>query len=396
MSKRSPDHRSCQRSLSAADRPHLHQKSTSQATEVSVVLSQGHLCRILREMFPLGWAGLFFLAVSLQCSPVGESHNQEKISRSIPQIDTKTASPVIAKTVLPFSLAVAGRGEQIYLGRGRELLVFEKRGNSQPDLRGRLSLEGEVRDIVTVGPIVYVAVLGSGLAIVDVTEPSQLHITGFSELPLAEGVDVESSRAYLAVREEGLVIIDVADSSHPTELGRYQTQEGALKVSVKGQLAYVAASYAGMRILDIGDPAKVLEVGFTTRGSYGQGSAWGIAVAGDRAYSAIPDNGLRQVDISDPNKARTLSIYRNLHAPIAVAIRGDYVFVADQNDGLVILDRRRDFMREVARLDFEDSVTDIHIAGSMVYVALKRSGFAVVDVINPIRPKRVTRVRLEE
>jgi len=347
-------------------------------------------------MFPLGWAGLFFLAVSLQCSPVGESHNQEKISRSIPQIDTKTASPVIAKTVLPFSLAVAGRGEQIYLGRGRELLVFEKRGNSQPDLRGRLSLEGEVRDIVTVGPIVYVAVLGSGLAIVDVTEPSQLHITGFSELPLAEGVDVESSRAYLAVREEGLVIIDVADSSHPTELGRYQTQEGALKVSVKGQLAYVAASYAGMSILDIGDPAKVLEVGFTTRGSYGQGSAWGIAVAGDRAYSAIPDNGLRQVDISDPNKARTLSIYRNLHAPIAVAIRGDYVFVADQNDGLVILDRRRNFMREVARLDFEDSVTDIHIAGSMVYVALKRSGFAVVDVINPIRPKRVTRVRLEE
>jgi hypothetical protein len=314
----------------------------------------------------------------------------------MPQMDTNTSSLVIPKTILPFSLAVAGQGEQIYLGRGRELLVFEKKGNSQPDLRGRLSLEGEVRDIVAVEHIVYMAVLGSGLVIVDVTEPSQLHITGFSELPLAEGVDVESSRAYIAVREEGLVIIDVADSSKPTELGRYQTQEGALKVSVKDKLAYVAASYGGMRILDIGDPAKVSEVGFATRGSYGQGSAWGIAVAGDRAYSAIPDNGLRQVNVSDPSKAETLSIYRSLHAPIAVAIRGNYAFVADQDHGLVILDRRRDFMREVARLDFGDSVTDVHIADSMVYLALKRSGFAVVDVKNSIRPKRVTRIRLEE
>ena len=70
--------------------------------------------------------------------------------------------------------------------------------------------------------------------------------------------------------------------------------------------------------------------------------------------------------------------------------------MADQNDGLVILDRRRDFMREVARLDFEDSVTDIHITGSMAYLALKRSGFAIVDVENSIRPKRITRIRLEE
>ena len=396
MSKELPEHRSCQRPLSAAGRPRLHQKSTSRATAVSVVLSQGQLCGILSKMFPLDWACLFLLAASLQCGPVGENHDQETKSQSMPQMDTNTSSLVIPKTILPFSLAVAGQGEQIYLGRGRELLVFEKKGNSQPDLRGRLSLEGEVRDIVAVEHIVYMAVLGSGLVIVDVTEPSQLHITGFSELPLAEGVDVESSRAYIAVREEGLVIIDVADSSKPTELGRYQTQEGALKVSVKDKLAYVAASYGGMRILDIGDPAKVSEVGFATRGSYGQGSAWGIAVAGDRAYSAIPDNGLRQVNVSDPSKAETLSIYRSLHAPIAVAIRGNYAFVADQDHGLVILDRRRDFMREVARLDFGDSVTDVHIADSMVYLALKRSGFAVVDVKNSIRPKRVTRIRLEE
>ena len=344
----------------------------------------------------LDWACLLLLSVSLQCSPVGKSDNQETDFQSTYQMNTNESSPIVPQKILPFSLTVAGQGQQIYLGRGRELLVFENSGNSQPDLRGRLVLEGEIRDIVAVEHVVYLAVLGSGLVIVDVTDPSQLHITGFLELPLAEGLDVKSSKAYIAVREEGLVIVDVTDSNALMELGRYQTQEGALKVSVRDQLAYVAASYAGMRILDVSDPAKVSEVGFATRGSYGQGSAWGIAVSGDRVYSAIPDNGLRQVDVSDPSKAQTLSLYRDLYAPIAVAIRGNYAFVADQSEGLVVLDRRKDIMREVVRLDFEDSVTDVHMVDSAVYVALKRSGLAIVDVKNPARPKRVTRIKLEE
>lgn len=363
---------------------------------MSVRSSQGHLCGVPSKMSRLDWLCFLLLALSLQCGPVGKNHNQEMDSQPMPQINRNTLSPIVPETILPSSLAVAVQGEQIYLGRGRELLVFEKRANSRLALRGRLALEGEVRDIVAVEHVVYLAVLGSGLVIVDVIDPSQLNIIGFLKLPLAEGLDIESSRAYVAVREEGLVIIDITDSNALVELGRYQTQEGALKVCVRDKLAYVAASYAGMRILDISDPAKVSEVGFATRGSYGQGSAWGIAVSGNRVYSAIPDNGLRQVDVSDPSNAETLSLYRHLYAPIAVAIRGDYAFVADQSDGLVVLDRRRDFMREVARLDFEDSVTDIHLVGPMAYVALKRSGLAVVDVKNPTRPRRVARIKLEE
>ena len=151
----------------------------------------------------------------------------------------------------------------------------------------------------------------------------------------------------------------------------------------------VAASYAGMRILDVGDPARISEVGFATRGSYGQGSAWDVAVSGDRAFSAIPDNGLRQVDVKEPGKAETLSIYRRLHAPVAVVIQGRHAFVADQAAGLRVIDVSQKRMKEVGRLSLDDPVMDVALAGSRLLLALKTRGLAVVDVSHPATPRLV-------
>ncbi len=299
-------------------------------------------------------------------------------------------SQILPPRVDPFSHTVAAAADRAFLGRGGELILFELGPNARPRELGRVQLEGEVRDVAVAGQYAYVALRGAGLSIVDCSgaeEPTQLSLF---ELPLAEGVAVSRERVYVAARTGGLRVLDVSDPAAPYELGSHQTPEAALKVTVQDSLAYVAASYAGMRILDIADPTRISEVGFTTRASYGQGSTWDVMVSGDRAFSAIPDNGLRQIDVKDPGKAETLSIFRNLYAPVACQVRGKHAFVADQSAGLRVIDVSQKKMREVGRLSLDDPVMDVALAGSRLMLALKTRGLAVVDVSHPATPRLVS------
>ena len=302
-------------------------------------------------------------------------------------------SQVLPPRVDPFSFTVAAAADRAFLGRGGELIVFELGQPTRPRQLGRVQLEGEVRDIALAGPYAFVALRGAGLSIVDCSRPEEPTQVSLFELPLAEGVDVSRDRVYVAARTGGLRVLDVSNPAAPRELGSYQTLEAALKVEIQGSLAYVAASYAGMRILDVGDPARISEVGFATRGSYGQGSTWNVTVSGDRAFSAIPDNGLRQVDVKDPGTAQTLSIYLKLHAPVAVVVQGRHAFVADQSAGLRVIDVSQKRMREVGQLSLDDDVMDVALSGKRLLLALKTRGLAVVDVSHPQRPRLLTSCR---
>ena len=305
------------------------------------------------------------------------------------QLPDGNGSQVLPPRVDPFSHAVAVAADRAFLGRGGELIVFELGQPTRPRELGRVQLEGEVRDIALAGPHAFVALRGAGLSIVDCSRPEEPTQVSLFELPLAEGVDVSRDRAYVVAQTGGLRVLDVSNPAAPPELGSYQILEAALKVEIQGSLAYVAASYAGMRILDVGDPARISEVGFATRKSYGQGAAWNVTVSGDRTFSAIPDNGLRQVDVKDPGKAETLSIYRKLHAPVAVVVKGRHAFVADQSAGLRVIDVSQKRTRGVGRLAIDDSVMDVALAGSRLLLALKTGGLAVVDVSHPATPRLV-------
>ncbi len=331
------------------------------------------------------WVVFSLAAPCLYCSrPVENTSFSDRTASPAPR---SANSQILPPRIEPFSYAVAAVNNRVFLGRGRELIVIELNAQAQPKLLGRTQLGGEVRDIAVDGDHVFVAVRGSGLSVVDCTVPDSPGQMALFRLPLAEGVDVFEDKAYVAARTGGLRVLDVQDPAVPRELGSYQTSEAALKVEVQGPLLYVASSYAGMRILDVKDPGRISEIGFATRGSYGQGAAWDVTVNGNRAYSAIPDNGLRQVDVGKPTEAETLILYRELYAPVAVVVQGRHVFVADQAAGLRVIGVGQESMREVARLSLDDPVMDLALAGKRLLLALKTRGLAVVDVRHPSSPR---------
>ncbi|MFZ2616500.1 MAG: hypothetical protein WA077_10955, partial [Anaerolineae bacterium] len=67
----------------------------------------------------------------------------------------------------------------------------------------------------------------------------------------ARGVSVVGSLAYVADSGSGLQIIDVSNPANPTLRGAYDTPGDAQGVSVVGSLVYVADDYGGLLILRV-------------------------------------------------------------------------------------------------------------------------------------------------
>ena len=92
-------------------------------------------------------------------------------------------------------------------------------------------------------PDFYVACAGTGLQIVDVSDPA------------APAVAVAGRYAYLTAGEGGLRIVDVADPTHPREVGFYQVTPGfATGLAAAGDYVYVADMRNGLLILRFRPP----------------------------------------------------------------------------------------------------------------------------------------------
>ena len=150
------------------------------------------------------------------------------------------------------------------------------------------------------GKRAYLALGQGGLLILDVSQPSAPQRLG--ELPLGTVRDVwaEGNIAYVA--SYGLTIVDVSDPAHPKELGRYQNQQTCFSVEVENGLAYVATSQ-GLEILDVGNPSKPLRLG----GFKTNRNAIRVRKLGNRVYLWEEFVGIQVLEITDPSSPRQLA-----------------------------------------------------------------------------------------
>ncbi len=131
----------------------------------------------------------------------------------------------------------------------------------------------------------------------------------------SEAVALDGSYAYLGVGPR-LVVLSVADASHPAVLGQSPALGGIVHdVAVADGLAYVAAGHS-LHILDISEPARP-----AARGSLAfTDEAYQVAVTGRSpgtrlAYVAAVSAGLRILDVSDPAAPREIGSYTVASVP---------------------------------------------------------------------------------
>ena len=248
----------------------------------------------------------------------------------------------------------------------------------------------EAYKVEIAGDYAYVAGLGAGLQIIDISNPAAPAFVGAYDTP----GDRFRRRRRGRLRLRGgysmaLEVIDISNPATPVRVGHYQVPGGygeAADVAVAGDYAYVAdgqGTYPGLWIVDVSNPAAPAEAGRIT---YMMSRAYGVAVAGDYAYVADA-RGLSIVNISNPATPVLVGDYDTPASARDVAVSGDYAFVAARTSGLQIVhigDPENPWL--AGSYDTPGDAYDVAVAGDYAYVADADAGLQIVNISNPPTP----------
>lgn len=216
--------------------------------------------------------------------------------------------------------------------------------------------------------------------------------------PHAMGVAVVDDYAFVGqayTGDNGLKVIDL-DSTSPTYrevVGSYSTT-WVWDIAVNGNYAYLADSDGGLQIIDISTPTSP-----QFAGSYPNASICGVAISGNYAYVSdyadpIEDGnpaGLKVIDITpawDGNPVTQPFLVGECPTNEAwgVSVSGNYAYVADRHEGLVVID-----ITEPTQVDNNSWVGacqflnawDVTVKNGYAYVSGHNKGLKVIDVTDP-------------
>lgn len=185
------------------------------------------------------------------------------------------------------------------------------------------------------------------LQLVDIsnrTAPVEVGVYELNEGPFRH-LSVVDDYVYLAAYGSGLRIVDVSNPLTPTEVGAYEASDFyAFDVHVVGNYAYVATGLSGLRIVDVSDPTAPVEVTsarleISSSNQSLQGANY-VHVSGSYAYIANggPRTNVYVLDISNPVEPILIAGYRHsAGSPYGIYSVGNYVYVADGDNGFIIL-----------------------------------------------------------
>lgn len=249
--------------------------------------------------------------------------------RSVAQLASSLGSPQF-----PRCQHVTWDGDAVYMtSRGDELqpvpfvALFDlatRREIATFQLQGK-TFEG----IAASSSKAYVAMHQEGLLVLERSGHALVQRGVATGLQNARGVDVMGSRVYVADGIGGLAVVDVSDPANPRVLGRAQTGGDAGSVVVQGSLAYVAAGSAGLAVVDVSDSAAPRLVGTAAT----PGNAVQVSIAQGRAWVA-DWNDVRVFDVSNPARPRLIAVEHlatdsPLSRVLGIAARGDNGFFGE-------------------------------------------------------------------
>ena len=181
-----------------------------------------------------------------------------------------------------------------------------------------------------------------GLGVFSVNDPNNPDLMGFlflmeSPETVTLGVDVVQNTAYVSCSMGGLKIVDVSKPKHMKLLGQYRHADSFSHDSIIwGNVAYIA-DYHGIRIVDVTDSSRPSEIGFLNT----NGEAVSLARDGNILYVANGKSGILALDISFPSLPHKIAEYDTPGNTQKIAIKGDKIFVADGEAGLLIFELKQ-------------------------------------------------------
>ncbi|NQT16549.1 MAG: hypothetical protein HQ582_27565, partial [Planctomycetes bacterium] len=225
-------------------------------------------------------------------------------------------------------------------------------------------------------------------------------------IELATGVEVQGDLLFIAQRQYGVEIVNVADPRHPVYISKVRTGE-AQSVDVRGNYLYAGDwDPCELTTIDISDPYHPEIVSSHDLDGYGDG----VCVAGDRLYASTghhttlmganakegepgygAGHGLEVFSLSEPGSPRFLGRTKfptyyhrdgyDMWTPVAA---GDVVCCADSFNGVFVVDVKNPRApRTIAH--YPELVGGVAVVDDVIYAACPKAGLKVLAASSLVR-----------
>ena len=301
-----------------------------------------------------------------------------------------------------FGYGVAIDGSHAYMAGGSEgLMAFDISTPSSPKLDGTIvdfgtEIHTDVHSVVLSGQYAYMGGADAGVAIVDISNPAAMSLVGGTTITGYAGrVALNANYLLVAAESGGLQVIDTTTPSTPAVVAVYGTPNALSQgVTVVDTTAYIADGGNGLRIVDVSDPASPRLLG-TIKVS--GGAFYDVAVQGDYAYIADHSYGLRVVNVSDRANPVLVSSYREGGFGFGVAVAGDYVYLADREyfDVINISNPASPTLTGQIYALGSEFAYRVTVVGNYAYVAEQANGLHIIDISDPARPAVVGKLTMD-
>ena len=318
-----------------------------------------------------GKAGLLALNVKNQSSPKEETSLSAKGNVSV----------VSAKDNLV-----------LYIDNKRYLKILDI---NQPENSQKLTpfdIESTVGDITISGNTAFLATEKLGVVIIDISNPTSLQkINTFKTQGPARSVESSGSYTYV-IDDSGLGVWDVADINNPNKIGSYATDKMASELDVKKDVVYIADGFNGLLVVQ----TKIV-VDLEFQGQTGQQIVGeDVEKSGNNIYLAAGENGVQAFNSIDPRNLKVVGQYDTSGFTMGVAVQGDRLFLADKNEGLVIvgISDLTNFGTVVSNVKVGEDSYDVSIAGDYAFLADGKQGLRIVGFTDPLTPYEISHLPL--
>ena len=241
-----------------------------------------------------------------------------------------------------YSTKVAIKDSAVYLAAGSfGVTTFNASDPSAPEIPGSNSSEKPAKGLHIMGDYLFVAVSEQGVKITNISIPVYPDPKGDVKTPgFAYGLTTSSDSAYMFVAcgEMGIYIFDISvfDQGYPIyhQVAWCNTPGKAEAVTIleEESIAFMACGTSGLQIINYADTNNVHIVGSLDAGGY----AKDLIYKDQRIYQTAEMAGLQIIDVSDFTNPQLIGVVDTEFA-LGLDIDDDFVYVADEDEGLIII-----------------------------------------------------------
>ncbi len=234
-----------------------------------------------------------------------------------------------------------------------------------------------------------VALAGKGLAFVTIDSNNEQKVLSTLPLPGHATSLARSGRIiYVASFQKGLQVVDASDLSRPRLLKTLDDFGGLGDIAISGNAAYITGQ-GNFAILDISSPQTPTALGSI---DYMEtGSSARIDLGESEAYLSS-QSGILVVDTEEPENP-FISDWVDMPHPKKVIARGDHLLVAQGQNGIRIIDRKRLRKAPPDIFGSRTKARDLLTYKGLAFLASGEQGLEIVDLASE-PPRSLTVVPL--